>query len=142
MTEPTVPTAEATPPENSDSGDSTAAQPTMIDGVIPPVLPRRSIPERSTPNQPKPKPEPELESEPKENSDESNGQASSLVEEIARKLNIAMPSNDELSSEMEMIENTSNQGDSMFMDMLKQAGFGDLMEENKNVKYEDTIGDL
>lgn len=117
---------------NEDSQQS--KQPTMIDGVIPPVLPRRSIPERSNPNAPK-KQEPET-------SDENNDQPSSLVEEIARKLNLAMPSDEEISNEMKQIEEKKEANSNLLMDMLRQAGFDDLLGEKKTLKYEDTIGDL
>ena len=66
------------------------------------------------------------------------------MEEIARKLNIPMPNTDEISEELERLENAPDpeEGSSIFVDMLKQAGFDDLLGEKKTVKYEDTIGDL
>ncbi len=128
------------PTSNMDQAPSAAAtaqsQPAPINGVIPPVLPRRTIPERSNPNAPKPQAE--------TNPEESEDKPTSLVEEIARKLNIPMPSNEELLDEMERLENAQNEDDDagVFMNMLKQAGFDDLLGGKKTVKYEDTIGDL
>ena len=135
----TTSTPNTTPtPTPTQTSDATAPQPAMIDGVVPPVLPRRSIPERSNPNASKPQPETNI-----EESNQSDEGATSLVEEIARKLNIPMPSRDEISSEIERFESESASHQSAsFMDMLKQAGFADLVEENKTLKYEDTIGDL
>ncbi len=128
------------PSTTADTGtaSASASQPTMIDGVIPPVLPRRTIPERSNPNVPKPQPQPEIDDEA------TDDKPTSLVEEIARKLNIPMPSEEEISEEMERLENVSNtDNDSgIFVEMLKQAGFEDLLGGKKSVKYEDTIGDL
>lgn len=147
---------------------------TMIDGVIPPVLPRRSIPERSNTTSLNPKPkqtesQPEIinESESKteiepvtENkfesedahkekseeiqesvTEETDVAPKSLVEEIARKLNLQIPSNEELEAQANNTENISSTNSSIFMDMLKQAGLDGFMEE-KELKYEDTIGDL
>lgn len=117
---------------------STTTQPEMIDSVVPPILPRRSIPERSNPSSQK---QQSIDDNNVDNQ-ETSEQPSNLVEEIARKLNIPMPTNDEISHEMEKFETTSNQNSSLFMEMLKQAGFDDLINEKKELKYEDTIGDL
>ncbi|MCM1403927.1 MAG: NYN domain-containing protein [Prevotella sp.] len=123
-------------PNPATDNHAGATQPAPIDGVIPPVLPRRSIPERSNPNAPKPPTE--------NNSETTESKPTSLVEEIARKLNLAMPSEDEISAEMERLENAPNNDsdNAVFMDMLKQAGFDDLLGGKKSLKYEDTIGDL
>ena len=115
------------------------SQPKMIDGVIPPVLPRRTVLERSNSNTPKTEPEPEATEQVHE---EDATQPTSLVEEIARKLNLQVPGNEEIPTE-DVIENTENddEGRELFMAMLKQAGLDDLVKE-KPLKYEDTIGDL
>ncbi len=132
-----LPTSEAIKTDETSDGQS-QSQSKMIDGVIPPVLPRRTILERSNPNAPKPQPETNEEST-EENSDNS---ASSLVDEIARKLNLNLSDNhdfnmpDDEPSPSETVDSKE-----VFMEMLKRAGFDDLVEEKK-LKYEDTIGDL
>ncbi len=116
------------------------SQPKMIDGVIPPVLPRRTVLERSNPNTLKPEPEQEkIEQVPEENAVEP----ASLVEEIARKLNLQVPGSEELPANESIAEDIENidDGKELFMEMLKQAGLEDLVNE-KPIKYEDTIGDL
>jgi|GEM_PF-3528110 len=138
--------ASATPTtEHTDASQNSKAQLSPFDeGYVPPVLPRRTIVERSNPNEPKLNANSETESVPESESETNNEESSaddkptSLVEEIARKLNLQIDSNDELMDETDEQSATEN---AMFMDMLKQAGFGDQPEE-KSLKYEDTIGDL
>lgn len=131
------PVVEPEKPSTTDnSSTKTTPQPNMIDGVMPPVLPRRQILERSNPNAPKPVPE--VETQP--NVQEADSKSSSLVEEIARKLNLDIPNEDEMSQEDERakVQSTSD----LFMGLLKQAGFDDYLPKDKPLKYEDTIGDL
>ena len=134
VTKPTIST-------ETEINDSHSSQPETIDGVVPPVLPRRTIVERSMPNSPKP----EIDAE--NNDDETNEKPTSLVEEIARKLNLQFSNEDENESntsnddvnnsqEEEQIE-TSN----FIMSMLKKVGLDNLVTE-KPLNYEDTIGDL
>ena len=110
---------------------------------VPPVLPRRSIPERSNPNSPKVEKEVEQEVQPEV---EESDAPSSLVEEIARKLNLSISSPGETpSEETEEIEEPEEQSDlqsNLIMNLLKQAGFDDFSLDKKELKYEDTIGDL
>ncbi len=127
--------------------ESTLSQPTMIDGVIPPVLPRRTVLERSSVQKPKTGIEPamttkpESETETNDKSEESDAEATSLVDEIARKLNLRVPTEEESSAESEKAENENQVNADLFMQMLKRAGLDNLVGENV-VKYEDTIGDL
>ena len=132
--EPTTPTNPATEPAKP-----TVKQPDLFDDVVPPVLPRRQIVERSNPNAPKPTPALEAETQPSiEEGDTNDGKTTSLVEEIARKLNLEMPTEEDLAREkMDDTQMTSE----IFLDMLKQAGFDDYLND-KPLKYEDTIGDL
>ncbi|MBO4726677.1 MAG: hypothetical protein J5598_03715, partial [Clostridia bacterium] len=112
------------------------------EGYVPPVLPRRTIVERSNPEMPKPtvaNDEANQSEVPTQEETSTEEKPVSLVEEIARKLNIAIPSEEEL-NEKDANESTDNPND-IIMDLLKQVGFGDKPEE-KSLKYEDTIGDL
>ncbi len=132
-----LPSAQPTPTKpvpTEKPADKHVAQDGMIEGVIPPVLPRRQIVERSNPNAPKPQSESETsQTATPQDSVEKPG---SLVEAIARKLNLDLSSNENLEKET---SNTPNNTSELFMNMLKQAGFDNT---NKPLKYEDTIGDL
>lgn len=121
------------PAPTTDAETTPVSQSNMIDGVVPPVLPRRQVLERSNPNAPKMAPEPETQPTVEDS------QPSSLVEEIARKLNLDMPTNDNAGSEP--VDNAPSTSE-LFMNMLKQAGFDENFDRNKPLKYEDTIGDL
>ena len=136
--------------KNESPKDETTKPSILDDDFVPPVLPRRTIVERSNPNAPKKEPKPEDESI-SENTDESdtstrNGEddssATSLVEEIARKLNLPVPNGDDISREMEQFEEQKEINSNLIMDLLKKAGFEDLIDGEKSLKYEDTIGDL
>ena len=145
------PVAEKTAEIKNESPKDETTKPSILDDdFVPPVLPRRTIVERSNPNAPKKEPKPEDEST-SENTDESdtstgNGEddssATSLVEEIARKLNLQMPTAEEISNDMEEFEKMSNAKNDMLLDLLKQSGFSNLLEDENTLKYEDTIGDL
>ncbi len=133
---------------------STPNQPQSIfsENAVPPTLPRRTILEKSNPNTPKKdeqdsvnKEQQELQEEPKQEeqtNETTENKPSSLVEEIARKLNLQMPTEDEIAKDMEEFEKISTSNNDMLMDLLKQAGFGNLLEDENTLKYEDTIGDL
>ena len=126
----------------SESNDKPKEQPGMFDeGFVPPVLPRRTLVERSNPNAPKKPVEPaaEQKQEGSEDSNESNT-AGSLVEEIARKLNLALPTEEERAEEEKEIAKQEDEKSGFIMDLLKKAGFSGG-DENA-LKYEDTIGDL
>ncbi len=144
MSTATTSTPKIKPAEPTPEVSPSAAQPETIDGVIPPVLPRRFVLERHNPNAPKPEPEPmPIDEETDELKDEQNDErASSVVEDIARKLNLQMPGMDNLPDvDDDNEESDTNETSGSFLDALKQAGFGDLLGE-KSSKYEDTIGDL
>lgn len=132
-TQPAVPAPTQPVSEPTNNTETAPTQPVMIDGVVPPVLPRRQILERSNPNAPKMTPE----SETKPTVEDS--QSSSLVEEIARKLNLDIPTGDNAGSES--VDNAPSTSE-LFMSMLKQAGFDEYLDRDKPLKYEDTIGDL
>ena len=118
-----LPTSDAN--KSNVTNEQPQLQPTMIDGVIPPVLPRRTILERSNPNASKPQPESDEESTD-ENSDDSS---SSLVDEIARKLNLNVSGGHDYStSDEELSSNKTVDSKEVFMEMLKRAGLDDLVE--------------
>jgi len=120
------------------------AQPQSIfsENAVPPTLPRRTILERSNPNEPKKEVQNLEQQEEEQTSNETDDKPSSLVEEIARKLNLQMPTAEEISNDMEEFEKMSNTKNDMLLDLLKQSGFSNLLEDENTLKYEDTIGDL
>ncbi len=141
-----TPSASQTQPLSSDTGRPKL--PELDDNFVPPVLPRRTIIERSNPNQKKVE-QPEVTDNQEnditlenEETNENNGQPSSLVEEIARKLNLQMPTNEEPSYAEQELKQETDSSSQLLADLLKQAGFSDLLDGEKDVKYEDTIGDL
>ena len=113
----------------SEDTSKVTVRPDLFNNDVPPVLPRRTILERSGSSQTASKTEPEL---PTESSEEN-----------ARKLNLQVPSTEELAEKEKQTENADNQkiNKEVFMDMFKLAGLDDLVGENE-LKYEDTIGDL
>lgn len=144
QTQTSTQTIETKPTESAltvnENKQNSVPQPAMVDGVIPPVLPRRTVLERHNPNAPKI--EPELKPEPVADNEKNDEQASAVVEDIARKLNLQVPNSNNNFETENLEENDDSKVDSsLFIDMLKQAGLGDLLGE-KNLKYEDTIGDL
>lgn len=120
---------------NNNTETVSANKPVIDEDVVPPVLPRRQILERSNPNSAKLNTEPNTQP----SIEETDAQSSSLVEEIARKLNLDISTED--NSSAEETEKTPSSSE-LFMDMLKQAGFDDYLEKDQPLKYEDTIGDL
>jgi hypothetical protein len=123
----------------------------LDDDFVPPVLPRRTIVERSSSKLPRKdeendnteisvEPETKTESE-SEIKDEETNSPSSMVEEIARKLNLPILTDEEIEEEMREAENTVDES-SILRDLLKQTGLGSFGDEEKSLKYEDTIGDL
>ncbi len=127
----------------SETSETVSESRTSIfdEGAVPPVLPRRTILERSNPNAPKPEPVKEEQPEVIE-SEES----SSLVEDIARKLNLTVPSKEELDMETERMERELDEEESnknyFIQELLNKTGLSDFIEGKKTDKYEDTIGDL
>ena len=110
------------------------------EGAVPPVLPRRTILERSTPNAPKPV---EVEEQPEVVESE---ESSSLVDDIARKLNLTVPTKEDLDLETARMEREfdeeENMKNSFIQELLSKTGLSDYIEGKKSDKYEDTIGDL
>lgn len=110
----------------------------LDENAVPPVLPRRTIIERSNPNTRK-KEEDQTE---QQETNQTDAKPSSLVEGIARKLNLQMPSDEETTDETEEPEQNTHANSDLLMALLKQSGYGNLFEDEKALKYEDTIGDL
>jgi len=134
--------------ENKSNND---VKPDLFDNdFVPPVLPRRTIVERSSTRNLKKdlnetaetEEKVETTEETKETEDAQSDAPSSFVEEIARKLNLELPSNDDITKEMEQMENLEETKSDMIRTLLRQAGFDDLLDGEKPRKYEDTIGDL
>ena len=132
-----------------ESKDSQNAKSDLLDDdFVPPVLPRRTIVERSSSRLPRKEQEEQhqeqsdldSEEQPQQEIGESDA-PSSMVEEIARKLNLPVISDEEISEEIDRMESTKNAPD-ILANFLKQAGLGHLGENEKTIKYEDTIGDL
>ncbi|MCQ2381886.1 MAG: NYN domain-containing protein [Clostridia bacterium] len=141
--------SESVSEKNSPEEPKTESNTFMIDGVVPPVLPRRNIVERSST---KPSTNAvantstrgKIEEQTESKVDENEGfdtKPSSLVEEIARKLNLQVPTEEELSADLEAEEEQQRVTSEIFTDMLKRAGLTNLLDKN-TLKYEDTIGDL
>lgn len=108
----------------------------IFDEVVPPVLPRRTILERSEVKQPQ-----KTATEVETTVESSDNKPTSLVEEIARKLNLDLPEDND--ADGDGIDDDEQKATSdIFMNMLKQAGFDDLLNDEKPLNYEDTIGDL
>lgn len=128
--------------ENSTNQNSSVEQRTSIfeNGAVPPVLPRRTILERSNSNSPK-----KVESNDQPVVTES-AESDSLVDEIARKLNLPIPSEDELNEEMQrlerQVEREQDSKNSFIQELLDKTGLADFIDGKKDDKYEDTIGDL
>lgn len=127
--------------DSISNASSSITQVTNLDDYVPPVLPRRTIVERSNPNATKTEPITETKAEIESNDKEAEEGSKSLVEEIARKLNIEMPNENEDEIDGTDNKSTAEAEASLFVDMLKKAGLDDLIEK-KPLKYEDTIGDL
>ena len=138
-TSTTMPSLSNEKVNDENKNDNSSQQPGMIDGVIPPVLPRREIVERSSSRAPRPA--------AIDGIDTQNPGNTSVVGDIARKLNLQMDGSDDIGNgtgnAMGQSENDAPQmsNSEIFIDMMKQAGFGDLVDK-KSLKYEDTIGDL
>ena len=86
-------------------------------------------------------PETKTESESEIKNEETNS-PSSMVEEIARKLNLPVLPPEEMDEDMEELEEEKQKANNLFVDLLKQTGLGGFGDEEKSLKYEDTIGDL
>ena len=136
----------------AESKTETASKSSILDDdFVPPVLPRRTIVERSSSKllrkdeendntETSVEPETKTESESEIKNEETNS-PSSMVEEIARKLNLPILTDEEIEEEMREAENTVDES-SILRDLLKQTGLGGFGDEEKSLKYEDTIGDL
>lgn len=132
----------------------------LDDDFVPPVLPRRTIVERSSSRLPRKDPETneennddadaslekkneqELNESNESNESEESKSPSSIVEEIARKLNLPVLSDEDIDYEAEEREEEKQKANNLFVDLLKQAGYDSLLNGEKTLKYEDTIGDL
>ncbi len=125
------------PAESETPAPINTTKPSIFDeNVVPPVLPRRQIVERSNSNRPSMPATTESNTETSAEMidiETDSSQPTSLVEEIARKLNIDINTNEDESNQPSLASE-------LFMNMLKQVGFDN--DTSRPLKYEDTIGDL